>query len=129
MASNATIANRPNWSSVAVATGEEATLPWLMSQAPVASHLHLACHGSNTLDEDEGSKLWLAGGPNPLPFQRSSTIPLQARVAVASECPSAQFDASGAPDEHVGLTSGLLQAGAACAIVSLGPVDDEATHS
>jgi hypothetical protein len=62
MASHATIANRPNWSSVAVATGEEATLPWLMSQAPVASHLHLACHGSNPLDEDEGSKLWLAGG-------------------------------------------------------------------
>lgn len=123
----ATIAKRPNWSSVAVATGEEATLPWLMSQAPVASHLHLACHGSNTLDDDEGSKLWLAGGEPLTVPTLVHRIRLQARVAVASACQSAQFDASRAPDEHVGLTSGLLQAGAACAIVSLWPVDDEAT--
>jgi CHAT domain-containing protein len=121
------IAARPGWLSVKVAVGARATLDWLASHAPNASHLHLACHGSNDLADPDGSNLVLGGGDRltvPALVQR---IPLQARVAVASACQSAHFEASLVPDEQIGLATGLLQAGAACAVVSLWPVSDEAT--
>jgi CHAT domain len=123
----AVIAARPNWESATVAVGAEATLDWLASHAPNASHLHLACHGSNDLDDPDGSHLILGCGDRLTVPALIHGIPLQARVAVASACQSAHFDTGVVPDEHIGLATGLLQAGAACAVVSLWPVSDEAT--
>jgi len=121
------IGARPGWASRSVAVGTEATLRWLVSHAPNASHLHLACHGRNDIAEPGGSFLLLASGDRLTVPDLVDGIPLRARVATASACQSALFDASVVPDEHVGLAAGLLQAGAACAVVSLWPVSDEAT--
>lgn len=121
------ISARPGWASVAVAIGADATLEWLTLHAPAASHLHLACHGRSDLADPSGSHLVLGSGDRLAVPALVHGIPLRARVAVASACQSAQYDASVVPDEHVGLAAGLLQAGAACAIVSLWPVSDEAT--
>jgi len=121
------IGARPGWASRSVALGTEATLRWLVSHAPAASHLHLACHGGNDIAEPGGSFLLLASGDRLKVRDLVDGIPLRARVATASACQSAHFDASVVPDEHVGLAAGLLQAGAACAVVSLWPVSDEAT--
>ncbi|MHB8340865.1 MAG: CHAT domain-containing protein, partial [Mycobacteriales bacterium] len=121
------ISARPGWASVAVTIGADATLEWLTLHAPDASHLHLACHGRNDLDDPSGSHLVLGSGDRLTVPALVHGIQLRVRVAVASACQSAHFDASVVPDEHVGLAAGLLQAGAACAVVSLWPVSDEAT--
>ena len=123
----AVIAARPGWASVTVAVGAEATLDWLASHSPNASHLHLACHGSNDLADPDGSHLILGRGTRLTVPALIHGLPLRARVAVASACQSAHFDTAVVPDEQIGLATGLLQAGAACAVVSLWPVSDEAT--
>jgi CHAT domain-containing protein/tetratricopeptide (TPR) repeat protein len=122
----AVIAAQPGWASVTVAVGAEATLDWLASYAPNASHLHLACHGSNDFADPDGSHLILGRGTRLTVPALIHGIPLRARVAVASACQSAHFDTAVVPDEQIGLATGLLQAGAACAVVSLWPVSDEA---
>lgn len=123
----AVIAAQPGWASATVAVGAEATLDWLASHAPNASHLHLACHGSNDLADPDGSHLVLGRGTRLTVPALIHGIPLRARIAVASACQSAHFDTAVVPDEQIGLATGLLQAGAACAVVSLWPVSDEAT--
>lgn len=49
------------------------------------------------------------------------------RLATASACQSGHYSIGEAPEEFTGLPAGFLQAGAACAVVSLWQVDDEAT--
>lgn len=49
------------------------------------------------------------------------------RLAVASACQSGHYETSAAPDEFTGLPAGFLQAGAACAVVSLWQVRDNVT--
>jgi tetratricopeptide (TPR) repeat protein len=123
----AAIAARPGWASMEVAVGAEATLDWLAAHAPDASHLHLACHGNNDLTDPDGGHLSLAGDDLLTVAALAHNISLRARVATASACQSGHFDTLMIPDEYIGLAGGLLQAGAACAVVSLWPVDDEAT--
>ncbi len=123
----ATVASRPGWHSTRLESGDNATLNWLIENAPAASHLHLACHGSNELTDPDGSYLVLAQGVRLTVPTLVDQISLQARVATASACQSGHYDAIASPDEHVGLATGLLEAGAACAVVSLWPVDDEST--
>jgi CHAT domain len=120
------IAVGSEWSHVAIAFGADATLEWLTSNAPAASHLHLACHGLNNLDDPNGSQLILGRGDRLNISELVDRIPLHARLAVASACQSAHYDASVTPDEHVGLAAGFLRAGVACVVVSLWPVSDEA---
>lgn len=121
------IAAGSDWSQVQIAFGADATLEWLATNAPAASHLHLACHGKNDLDDRNGSQLILGGSDQLDMLELVDRIPLSARLAVASACQSAHYDASVTPDEYVGLAAGFLQAGAACVVVSLWPVSDEAT--
>jgi CHAT domain-containing protein len=49
------------------------------------------------------------------------------RLAVASACQSGHYATADAPDEFTGLSAGFLQAGAACAVVSLWQVRDDVT--
>jgi tetratricopeptide (TPR) repeat protein len=121
------IAALPGWASVTVAVGAEATLDWLKLHAPNASHLHFACHGRHDPSDPEGGYLALGMGEQLSFPDLVQGAPLQARVAVASACQSAHFDTGALLDEHVGLATGLLQAGVACAVVSLWPVSDEST--
>ncbi len=122
-----TIAAWPGWAATHIAVGPHATLGWLAAHASDATHLHLACHGRNDLGDPEGNLLQLAGDDVLTVTNLVNGIRLRARLAVASACQSGHFDTHIAPDEFVGLAAGLLQAGAACAIVSLWPVADEAT--
>ncbi|MBB4921963.1 CHAT domain-containing protein [Kitasatospora kifunensis] len=107
------------------AVGPQATVGWLLDRIEEATHLHLSCHGSAGLSE-RGASLALADGP----LSTDTLAPRQlssCRVAVASACQSGHYDLVEIPDEFLGLPAGLLQAGAACAVTSLWPVDDLTT--
>jgi CHAT domain-containing protein len=110
-----------------LAVGSGGTLSWLAEHCAAASHLHLACHGTASLNEPVGGALQL-GADTELRMDDLIRWHLAScRLAVASACQSGHYAASDTPDEVLGLPTGFLQAGAACAIVSLWPVDDYAT--
>lgn len=119
------LAGQPGWAEQRTAVGDLATLAWVVENAASASHLHFACHGSAGLVGAEG-ELTLADDSLSIDGLRLLG-PLRARVVVASACQSGLFDTESVPDEFVGLDGGLLDAGAACAIVSLWPVGDDVT--
>lgn len=109
------------------AIGSKATRSWLLQHIEQASHLHLGCHGSSTFGDASGGGLQLANDTeltmNDLIDRRLS----RCRLAVGSACQSGHYDMAEAPDEFTGLPAGFLQAGAACAVVSLWQIDDRAT--
>jgi CHAT domain-containing protein len=105
----------------------QATRSWLLEHTPLASHLHLACHGRSDLTGPLGGALRLAGKEELTIDDLLDGHLRNCRLAVASACQSGHFAASENPDEFTGLPAGFLQAGAACAIVSLWQVDDHAT--
>jgi CHAT domain-containing protein/tetratricopeptide (TPR) repeat protein len=109
------------------AIGPQATRSWLLGHAPIASHLHLACHGKSELAAASGGTLRLAGGEELTMGDLLDGRLSNCRLAVASACQSGHFAMGEYPDEFTGLPAGLLQAGAACTIVSLWQVDDHAT--
>jgi CHAT domain-containing protein/tetratricopeptide (TPR) repeat protein len=109
------------------AIGPQATRSWLLGHAPIASHLHLACHGKSELAAAAGGTLRLAGGEELTTGDLLDGRLGNCRLAVASACQSGHFAMREYPDEFTGLPAGLLQAGAACTIVSLWQVDDHAT--
>jgi len=119
------VAALASWTEKRTSAGDLATLAWVIDNAAAASHLHFACHGSAGLVGGEG-ELTLADVSLTVDGLRLLG-PLRARVAVASACQSGLFDTESFPDEFVGLAAGLLDAGAACAVVSLWPVGDEVT--
>jgi CHAT domain-containing protein len=110
-----------------VLAGEKATLSWLLSHAPKASHLHLACHGYSSLSDTWGGALFLGEQTRLTVRDLVQGERLSARLVVASACQSGHFAVGETPDEFVGLAAGCLEAGAACAIVSLWPVADDGT--
>jgi CHAT domain-containing protein/tetratricopeptide (TPR) repeat protein len=107
--------------------GAKVTLKRILAGAVTANYLHFACHGR-----------WLPGRPleSTLKFQRSelSLADILARLdlgstrlAVLSACETGLFEIQSAADEEFGMTTGFLQAGAACVVSSLWLVDDIAT--
>jgi len=102
-----------------------ATAEAVLAALPGARLLHLACHGQ--LDEAVplASALRLAGGDS-LPVHRLIALRLEADLVVLSACDSGRGQAT-AGDDLLGLTRGLLAAGAQAALVSLWPVDDVST--
>lgn len=109
-----------------VEQGANATYTWLMSQLPMASHLHLSCHGNSDF-AGPGGTLQLGSGSNlTVDAMLNGALPM-CRLAVASACQSGHYSLSSIPSEFTGLPAAFLQAGAACAIVSLWQVDDWAT--
>lgn len=113
--------------AVSIQHGAAATSSWLLEQLPRASHLHLACHGGSTFDGPAGGTLMLAGSDTlTVGTMLNGHLPM-CRLATASACQSGHYSLNGTPDEFTGLPAAFLQAGAACAVVSLWLVDDLAT--
>lgn len=116
-----------NHAPVACAYGHEATRSWLLDQVQQVTHLHLACHGSSTPGTTADGQLYLADD-TALTIDDLIDGQLEGcRLAVASACQSGHYSTTGSADEFTGLPAGFLQAGAACAVVSLWQVNDRAT--
>ncbi|EIM87835.1 uncharacterized protein STEHIDRAFT_120102, partial [Stereum hirsutum FP-91666 SS1] len=112
-----------------IAYEDAATLPFITTHAPQASHIHLATHASSyiipTLSASQAS-IYLADGPL-LATQIPATLSLgQTRLTVISACESAVRGFEGV-DEAFSIGTVMLAAGSACAIGSLWRVDDVAT--
>jgi CHAT domain-containing protein len=109
------------------AVGPQATRSWLLQYVGQASHLHLGCHGGSTLGGSSGGRLQLANGTELTIDDLIDGRLDGCRVVVASACQSGHYSMADVLDEFTGLPAGFLQAGAACAIVSLWQVEDRAT--
>jgi len=107
-------------------TGASAARQWLLDEAVTASHLHLACHGSSSLQARFGGELVLGDGVLTMTDLNEIRL-VGCRLVVASACQSGHYDTALSPDEFLGLPGGFLQAGAACVVASLWKVDDVAT--
>ncbi|WP_354541457.1 CHAT domain-containing protein [Rhodococcus sp. OAS809] len=113
--------------SPSLGIGVAANRSWLLANAHAASHLHLACHGSADVDTAIGGTLHL-GAHTQVTMNDLVTLSLPScRLAVASACQSGHYNTNSTTEEVLGLPTGFLRAGAACAIASLWPVDDDAT--
>ncbi|MEV5950666.1 CHAT domain-containing protein [Streptomyces sp. NPDC051993] len=117
-----TLFGRSGESSCAV--GPDATVEWLLDHLAEASHLHLSCHGS--ADIGRGGSLALADGRLDMDTLVRHQLPV-CRMAVASACQSGHYAVVSNPDQFLGLPAGFLQAGAACVVTSLWPVNDAVT--
>ena len=113
--------------SATCAYGSEATRSWLLDHVQHATHLHLACHGASTPGTTADGRLYLADGSTLIVDDLIDGRLEGCRVAVASACQSGHYSTTGNADEFTGLPAGFLQAGAACAIVSMWQVNDRAT--
>ena len=114
-------------SQTACAFGEDATRAWVLAQIPGASHVHLACHGSSEFASEAGGSLLLADNTRLTVTDLIDGRLTGCRLATASACQSGHYSITDTPEEFTGLPAGFLQAGAACAVVSLWQVRDDAT--
>lgn len=89
--------------------------------------MHFACHGFSEFGNEIGGCLLLAGDDRLSIRDLIDGRLSGCRLATASACQSGLYTTSAPPDEFTGLPAGFLQAGAACTVVSLWPVYDEAT--
>lgn len=113
-------AQRPN---VQVYLNEGATAQVLLTQAPTASLIHLACHGIFRSDNPMFSALRL--GDSWLTAVEIAQLQLHAALVVLSACESGRGQTPNG-DEILGLTRAFLSAGAATLVVSQWMVQDEA---
>ena len=100
----------------------EAAVRARIADAPL---VHLATHGLLDAESPLNSAVALAGGET-LSVYELMLLRLQARLVVLSACSTAQGETTGG-DDVLGLTRGLLAAGAQAALVSLWPVEDRST--
>lgn len=115
----------------------DATLEAALAGASEVSHLQLSCHGVHdpVVPERSGLELFLEGGEDLPEYERRDRRRLQladlqktklsARLVIMSACESAVAGVRRAPEEHVGLPTGVLAAGAAAAIGTLWSVADD----
>jgi CHAT domain-containing protein len=108
-----------------VASGSDATTPFLAKHAEMATHLHLACHAYGGLFGERETALLLSDGA--MSLLTLSELHLSCRVCVASACQTALASLTALPQEGLSLATVVLSAGSACAVASLWPVDDGAT--
>jgi len=105
---------------------EQATREALLAELPVATHLHLACHGAFDPDEPLDSALYL-GGQDRLTLRDLLDGDLDltmVRLAVLSACQTGITEFLRVPDEAIGLPAGFLQAGVPGVVSTLWPVND-----
>jgi CHAT domain-containing protein/tetratricopeptide (TPR) repeat protein len=107
-----------------VLRGKRATAREFKRAAPDADVVHIATHGMFRGDDPAFSSLRLADGW--MSLHEVYGLRLAAKLVCVSACQSGR-NWVGAGDELVGLTRGFLHAGAGSLLVSLWPVDDEAT--
>ena len=105
--------------------GEQATAAAVHAAIPDYSMLHFATHGVLSAEAPLLSSILLANG-EALSVYELMGMRFDADLVVLSACRTAEGETT-AGDEVLGLTRGLLAAGARAAVVSLWPVDDLAT--
>lgn len=109
----------------AIAFGDQATVRFLVSHAPVATHIHFACHGRGSPLGFGQSAIKLADGEilaEQVPHLGSEPL----RLTVLSACQTAISSAE-IIEEAFSVSTALLAAGSASVIASLWSVDDYAT--
>ncbi|HRI60305.1 MAG TPA: CHAT domain-containing protein, partial [Saprospiraceae bacterium] len=107
-------------------TGSKATASAVRELAGQANLLHLSTHGYANPEAPFESSILLAEGED-LTVAELMGLRLSANLVVMSACETALGKQTGG-NEVIGLARGLLAAGAKAAIVSLWPVDDQATR-
>jgi CHAT domain-containing protein len=111
--------------NVTALVGSEATEECVGKAAEHAAVIHLATHGMVSAIAPTTSSVALAGSGG-LTVADLMGLAIDADLVVLSACDTGRGDATLGGDV-VGLVRGLLAAGARNAVVSLWPVDDEAT--
>jgi CHAT domain-containing protein len=105
---------------------EEATIARLIQQAPSSPIIHLATHGQSRLDAPNFSYVRLADGQ--LNAIDAFSLDLQkCELVTLSGCETG-LSLSGGGDEQLGLSRAFLAAGATSLVISLWPVEDNATN-
>lgn len=104
---------------------EEATIARLIEEAPGSPIIHLATHGQSRLDAPNFSYVRLAGGQ--LNAIDAFSLNLEGcELVTLSGCETGLALSSGG-DEQLGLGRAFLAAGASSLVMSLWPVEDQAT--
>lgn len=105
---------------------KEATIARLIQQAPSSPIIHLATHGQSRLDAPNFSYVRLADGQ--LNAIDAFSLDLQkCELVTLSGCETG-LSLSGGGDEQLGLSRAFLAAGATSLVISLWPVEDNATN-
>jgi CHAT domain-containing protein len=105
---------------------KEATIARLNRQAPSSPIIHLATHGQSRLDDPNFSYVRLADGQ----LNAIDAFSLDLRkceLVTLSGCETG-LALSGGGDEQLGLSRAFLAAGATSLVISLWPVEDNATN-
>lgn len=105
---------------------EEATIARLIQEAPGSPIIHLATHGHSRLDTPNFSSVRLADGQ----FNAIDAFSLDLQgceLVTLSGCETG-LAFSGGGDEQLGLGRAFLAAGASSLVMSLWPVEDNATN-
>jgi CHAT domain-containing protein len=105
--------------------GQQATEQAVRSQIESHQLLHFATHGKLSEEAPLSSSILLANGDE-LTVYELMGLRLKADLVVLSACETGRGESTGG-DDVLGLTRGLLAAGARAAVVSLWPVDDLST--
>jgi CHAT domain-containing protein len=104
---------------------KEATIARLIQQAPSSPIIHLATHGQSRLDDPNFSYIRLADGQ--LNAIDAFSLDLrECELVTLSGCETG-LSLSGGGDEQLGLSRAFLAAGATSLVMSLWPVEDNAT--
>ena len=105
---------------------KEATIARLIQQAPYSPIIHLATHGQSRLDNPNFSYVRLADGQ--LNAIDAFSLNLQeCELVTLSGCETG-LALTGGGDEQLGLSRAFLAAGATSLVISLWPVEDNATN-
>jgi hypothetical protein len=106
--------------------GGEATIARLIQEAPGSPIIHLATHGQSRLDAPNFSYVRLADGQ--LNAIDAFSLNLKACELVTLSGCETGLALSGGGDEQLGLGRAFLAAGAPSLVISLWPVEDNATN-
>ena len=104
---------------------DAATEAAVRARLPGMPLVHFATHGTLDAETPLNSSVALAQNDELTVYELMS-LRLDARLVVLSACSTGQGESTGG-DDLLGLTRGLLAAGAQAALVTLWPVDDHAT--
>ena len=105
---------------------KEATIVRLIQQAPSSPIIHLATHGQSRLDNPNFSYVRLADGQ--LNAIDAFSLNLQGCELVTLSGCETGLALSGGGDEQLGLSRAFLAAGATSLVISLWPIEDNATN-